>query len=303
MSNREVPNRATLNPKTTHKETLPHDISIIALNAFSDNYIWVIEKVNQQHVVLVDPGSAKVCIDYLENNGKKLAAILLTHHHIDHMGGVEQLLTYSEQHGDKPQVFGPSYQPLTGSENLPIPQKHQVTTDVILNDTSQFTIASLGLTFSVIEVAGHTLEHIAFYSEQFPEPILFCGDALFSGGCGRLFEGSPEQMLHSLTKLSQLPSATRIYCAHEYTLGNLAFARYIEPENTQLINYQQHVQQLRAKHKISLPSTIGLELTINPFLRSQQPGITKQICEHFQLTENTTDTQLFAALRKWKDDF
>ena len=207
-----------------------------------------------RHALVVDPGDAQPVLEALQQLGLQLEAILVTHHHPDHIGGVDAL-----RNATGARVFGPT------REAIPEPLSR-------LADGDQFQ--SLGLTFHVIDVPGHTAGHIAYYCANVDgAPLLFCGDTLFSGGCGRLFEGSPAQMLASLDKLAALPESTRVCCTHEYTLSNLKFAAVVEPSNQALARYTVTAQALRSRLQPTLPSTILLELQINPFLRTRQAAV------------------------------
>ncbi|OEE68265.1 hydroxyacylglutathione hydrolase [Enterovibrio norvegicus FF-33] len=251
-------------------------LSVSSIPALNDNYIWLI-KNDDNHCVVVDPGDATPVFAFLENHGLILDAILITHHHDDHVGGVPELTS----HYPNTSVYGPA------TARFP-----QVTHP--LKDKSTFTL--FGSEFVVREVPGHTLDHIVYYSED----MLFCGDTLFSGGCGRLFEGSPAQMHKSLSLLSSLPDDTLVFCAHEYTQSNLKFAQAVEPSNTALKDYSLSVDVLRSNNKITLPSTIGKEKNINPFLRVDQASI-KSAVQH--RATDSSETETFAALRRWKDEF
>jgi len=261
------------------------EITVEALPAFSDNYIWKIVSKDNEFVIFVDPGDAQVCIKNLEQHNQQLAAILITHHHVDHTGGVKELVEYAKAKQWPLQVFGPQ------AESTPC-NTHKV------QQNDNITIDSLSLTFTVIDLPGHTLGHIAYFADK----KLFSGDTLFSGGCGRLFEGTPTQMYHSLQKLAQLPADTLVYCTHEYTLANLAFALTVNPKNEELLAYQKQVNRLRSTDQISLPTSIAQELAINPFLRCSDLAIRTNVAKHFQLPiDNEVDT--FAAIRRWKDQF
>ncbi len=230
-----------------------------AVPAFHDNYIWVIS--NGRDAVVIDPGDEAPVRTYLRARRVRLSAILLTHHHGDHTGGV--LALAGEQ--DIP-VYGPASEKIPGVTH-PVREKSAV------------RIKTLGLIFSVLEVPGHTLGHIAFLLPGSPsEPSrLFCGDTLFACGCGRLFEGTPRQMLASLDKLAALPESTRVYCAHEYTLANIRFARACEPENAELHHWQHQAEMRRAEGVPTVPTTIGHERRVNPFFRLNAPGILRYV--------------------------
>lgn len=267
-----------------------------AIPAFSDNYIWCIQDENGDALV-VDPGCAKSVNTFLDNRQLNLKAILITHHHPDHIGGVN---TLKETH--KATVYG--YR----DSNLSF-------LDQLFIDKDSFTV--IGIRFSVIEVPGHTLDHIAFYTEtpltlilsegqnneeQLLQPSLFCGDTLFSGGCGRLFEGTAEQMFHSLEKIAMLPEETSVFCAHEYTLSNLKFAQSVMPENQQLHNYLKACQFKREKSRPTIPSTLKVEHDINPFLRSRDPELIANLRATKRLKDETP-LEVFRATRQAKDSF
>jgi hydroxyacylglutathione hydrolase len=259
-------------------------MKLIALPAFSDNYLWLWQQ--DLLAVVVDPGDAKPVLQALAKQGLKLAAILVTHHHADHVGGVGEL-----QLATGAQVFGPA------REDVPVPF-----TPVMQGDAFEL----LGQTVQVLDVPGHTAGHVAYVLPYAPQsPVLFCGDTLFSGGCGRIFEGTPAQMLASLDLLASLPASTRVCCAHESTLCNLRFALAVEPSNTDLQTYAAHGQQLRAQGVPTLPAQLGLELQINPFLRARHPHVRHAVAQHAGLSalEQTDDVAVFAALREWKNDF
>ena len=255
-------------------------MKLIPLPAFTDNYIWMLHDGRQ--ALVVDPGDAQPVVDALQRYGVRLQTILVTHHHADHTGGVEQLRAATAA-----QVFGPA------REQMPEPLTK-------LQGGQQ--LSCLGLDWQVIDVPGHTAGHIAYYCANATDgPIVFCGDTLFSGGCGRLFEGTPAQMLVSLDQLAALPGATRVCCAHEYTLSNLLFARAVEPANQALAADLARVQTLRAKQLCTLPSSIGQELQINPFLRSREPAVMRA-AQTFDASAND-EVSVFAALREWKNKF
>ena len=255
-------------------------MQLIPLPAFSDNYIWMLH--NGHQALVVDPGDARPVLDALERFGVTLEVILVTHHHADHTGGVNEL---REKTGCT--VFGPT------QESMPEPL-----TRLSGGEQAQ----ALGLCFQVMDVPGHTAGHIAYYCQQVNEaPLLFCGDTLFSGGCGRLFEGTPAQMLRSLKTLAALPDATLICCAHEYTLSNLKFAAVVDPGNENLADYTALCQAQRAELRPTLPSTIRKERLINPFLRTREPALIAA-AQTFDATAND-DIAVFAALRQWKNSF
>lgn len=255
-------------------------LNVVAVPAFNDNYLWLIH--DGIHAAVVDPGDAKPILAALDTHGLALAAILLTHHHADHAGGVQTLL----QHFNVP-VFGPAREAIAG-------------VDTPLREGDRASIAQLGLTLTVLDVPGHTSGHIAYIAAE--QHWLFCGDTLFAGGCGRLFEGSPQQMVDSLAKLSQLPGDTLVYCAHEYTMSNLRFALAVEPDNAALVARIAREQAKRDRQQPTVPSTIDLENATNPFLRYQQPTIVAALHAHGRL-QQADPVAAFAALREWKNDF
>ena len=251
-------------------------LQITALPAFNDNYLWLLQNPSAKTCAVVDPGDAAPVLAWLQQQPDwRLTDILITHHHFDHVGGVEAL---KEATGAT--VYGPSLEKVPALDH-PL--------------ADQAAINVLGQRFEVLHVPGHTLGHIAYYSA----PLLFCGDTLFAAGCGRLFEGTPEQMYRSLQRLSSLPDQTLVYCTHEYTLSNLTFAQAAEPDNADVAKRLQEVMDLRAHNAMTLPSTIALEKATNPFLRTHLHSVTNQL----ELTENSTDIEAFAALRRWKDTF
>ncbi len=229
---------------------------------------------------MVDPGDAQPVLDYLQANALQLESILITHHHIDHTGGVEHLRV-----GTGAAVFGPA------TETMPEPLQR-------LRGGQGVDV--LGLHFRVLDVPGHTSGHIAYVCDDVAgAPMLFCGDTLFSAGCGRLFEGTPAQMLASLNLLAELPGSTRVCCTHEYTLSNLKFAREVDPENIELKDYQQQCVALRAQGLPTLPTSIGLEREINPFLRSDTPAVIASVTRFD--AQGVHSDGIFATLRRWKN--
>lgn len=259
-------------------------LQIEALPAFSDNYIWLLLNPADRACAVVDPGDAAPVLEWLATHPDcRLTDILVTHHHHDHVGGVARL---KEQTGAR--VIGPQQEA--------IPQR-----DLAVGEGDRLEV--LGCPWRVLHVPGHTLGHVAYYSETADDaPLLFCGDTLFAAGCGRLFEGTPEQMHDSLGRLASLPEATRIYCAHEYTLSNLRFARAVEPDNPGVQARLEDAERLRAAGQPTVPSTLGMERATNPFLRCDETSI-KKIISARENNENLTSTLVFAGLRAWKDVF
>lgn len=258
-------------------------IQIHALHAFSDNYIWLLQDLSSQRCAVVDPGDAAPVLDWLEQHPQwHLTDILITHHHQDHVGGVMAL-----KHATNARVSGPA------DENIPA-------RDVALKDND--SLSALGLDFRVIAVPGHTLGHIAFFHDDAERPLLFCGDTLFAAGCGRLFEGTPQQMHASLSRLAALPDATLIYCAHEYTLSNLRFAQAVEPGNRDIADRLAQVSQWRSENRISLPSNLALERRTNPFLRTHETSVKEKADERMGQA-HVSQSEVFTSLRAWKDKF
>ncbi|MDP9902090.1 hydroxyacylglutathione hydrolase [Variovorax ginsengisoli] len=258
-------------------------MTLVPLPAFNDNYIWML--LDGSHAIVVDPGDAQPVWAALMRDRLQLAAILVTHHHADHTGGVAAL-----REATGAPVFGPA------GENIPEPF-----TPLAQGDIAE----ALGLRFEVIDTPGHTAGHIAFFlpSRDGQAPLLFCGDTLFSGGCGRLFEGTPAQMLASLDALGSLPGDTQVCCAHEYTLSNLRFAQAVEPANTELTQYLAQCEALRALGRPTLPSQLAIEHLINPFLRSREASVLRAVQAHAHLAADAGEADVFAALRQWKNDF
>ena len=249
------------------------------INAFRDNYIWAL--VKNDRCAIVDPGDAKPVLDFISINQLTLTDILITHHHPDHIGGIKELI---EQFPNV-EIFGPA------TERFPM-----VTTPCV---EGQVINTNLGAELKVFEVPGHTLDHICFVDELHA----FVGDTLFSGGCGRLFDGTAAQLMTSLSRLAHLPEETHIYCAHEYTQANLEFALTVESNNASLVNYSTEVNAKRDHLEATIPTTIRTELQINPFLRASHPKIKQKIMQHYQLNELPNDIESFTLLRKWKDNF
>lgn len=258
-------------------------LQIDALPAFNDNYIWLLRDAETHQCAVVDPGDAEPVLGWLSAHPDwHLTDILVTHHHHDHVGGVERL---KQRTGA--QVIGPA------QEAIPARDLSVAEGDVI---------EVLGRSWHVFHVPGHTLGHVAYFSDAVDIPVLFSGDTLFAGGCGRLFEGTPAQMHDSLSRLASLPDTTQVFCAHEYTLSNLRFASAVEPGNAQVQTRLNEVEQLRTAGRISLPSTLLIEKATNPFLRCKETSI-NEIISTRQKNVNLTPTLVFEALRAWKDHF
>ncbi|SUD40375.1 hydroxyacylglutathione hydrolase [Ectopseudomonas mendocina] len=256
-------------------------IQIDALPAFNDNYIWLLQDTDTRRCAVVDPGDAAPVQAWLEAHPQwQLSDILITHHHFDHVGGVEKLKSATGA-----RVAGPA------AEKIPA-------RDLDLNDNDEIVV--LGLRFQVMAVPGHTLGHIAYYHAG--QNLLFSGDTLFAGGCGRLFEGTPQQMHQSLSRLAALPARTKVYCTHEYTLSNLRFAHAVEPDNLRLSERLAEVTRWREEGRISLPSNIELELATNPFLRTREPSIIAA-AKGRENGQSSEPSAIFASLRTWKDSF
>jgi hydroxyacylglutathione hydrolase len=255
-------------------------LNVLAVPAFNDNYLWLIH--DGSHAAVVDPGDAAPILSALAANRLSLVAILLTHHHADHIGGVPELLRHF-----KVPVFGPRNDGIKGITDP-------------LDEGDILSIPRPALQLSVIEVPGHTSGHIAYFAPEWQ--WLFCGDTLFAGGCGRLFEGTPQQMVNSLAKLAALPDDTQVYCAHEYTLANLRFAHEVEPGNAALTARIKTEQAKRDRKEATVPSTIGLEKQTNPFLRYNEAAIVQRLQTEGRLPQYDP-VAAFAALREWKNGF
>lgn len=251
-------------------------MNLTSIPALQDNYIWTLHD-DTGHCLIVDPGEAAPVLRMIEENQWQPVAILLTHHHHDHVGGVAELVSLYPDLA----VYGPEETRVKGAKNI----------------VSEGDIVSiLGRDFTIYATPGHTLGHISYFSF----PYLFCGDTLFSGGCGRLFEGTAEQMFHSFQKLNKLPGETLVCCAHEYTLSNLTFAHATYPQEAEITRYYREIKELRAKNGITLPTKLALERKINIFLLTQNTELQRQIGLE---TTPQHEWQVFAALREKKDTF
>ena len=268
----------------------PAGVHVRPLPAFRDNYIWLLER--EGHAVVVDPGDAAPVLNALAEQDLTLDAIVVTHHHADHVGGVTALVA---AHGAP--VYGPQRCPFPGIDHRLAQDDH---------------VTLLGLDFTVLDVPGHTLDHIAYWSPALQ--AVFCGDTLFAGGCGRVFEGTPAQMHASLARLAALPETTAVYCAHEYTSANLAFARAVEPGNAALQQRSAHCAELRAQGLPTVPSLMGLERATNPFLRCAEPAVRAAASAQLAAAPGAAQAPafaaadagavaVFAAVRAWKDNF
>jgi hydroxyacylglutathione hydrolase len=260
--------------------SLPRPLSVLAVPAFADNYLWLIH--DGVHAAVVDPGDAGPILQTLQDHRLALTAILLTHHHADHVGGVPELLARHPV-----PVYGPDNPKIEGITH-PVSEGEQV------------NLPELGLKLAVLAVPGHTLDHIAYIASN--PGWLFCGDTLFAGGCGRLFEGTPKQMTESLAKLAALPDETAVYCAHEYTLSNLKFAREVEPMNVALLARIAAEEKKREQNQPTVPTFIGLEKSTNPFLRYTEPAILDRLTTSGRLAVREA-IPAFAALREWKNSY
>ena len=264
--------------------TIPRgDLDVLTVPAFHDNYLWLVH--DGRHAAAIDPGDADAVARALDANGLELAAILTTHHHADHVGGVAQLVR---------QWNVPVYAPLNDAVGG---------ATVRLAEGERVELAQPAVTFSVLDVPGHTRGHIAYVRETPGARWVFCGDTLFAGGCGRVFEGTPAMMLASLGKLAALPDDTRVYCAHEYTLSNLRFALAVEPGNAALHQRFAQAQAMRADGLPTVPSTVGLERATNPFLRCDSAEIRSTLLQAGRINADADTVQVFAALREWKNTF
>jgi len=256
-------------------------MNIQSIKAYSDNYIWLIT-TNEGNLV-IDPGEASPVINYMQQHSLGLRDILITHHHYDHVGGVIEL-----KQDITGKVIGPLNDQIEGLD------EHAI---------QGMVVESCGLKFNVLEIPGHTLDHIAYYLADPQQPRLFCGDTLFSGGCGRVFEGTHKQMYQSLEKLKALPDNTLVYSAHEYTLANLKFAQEVEVNNLHISEYIKVCQKKIDLDLPTLPSSIAIEQKVNPFMRCSETALRQSISQTMLSSKTASDSEIFAYLREWKDSF
>ena len=255
-------------------------MEVLAVPAFQDNYLWLLHD-DERRAWVVDPGDPAPIEAALQARGLSLFGVLITHHHFDHTGGALQL---AERYNCS--IYGPANSPFEG----------------ITDPLEDGAVLALGSTpFTVLAVPGHTLDHIAYHSAE--AGLLFCGDTLFAGGCGRMFEGTAPQMHRSLARLAALPGDTAVYCAHEYTLANLRFAKAVEPDNAALLARIDEAEALRAAGIPTVPTSIALERATNPFLRTEAPSIRQALAAQEASLEHAEPSACFAALRGWKDRF
>ncbi|MBJ7553094.1 hydroxyacylglutathione hydrolase [Marinomonas spartinae] len=256
-------------------------MTLIPLHAFNDNYIWIIKEKDSSQVWAVDPGDADVVLQYCQQEALTLSGILITHHHHDHTGGVAELKSHFNC-----DVFGP--------EHL----SHLVTHPVYEGDS----VSIFSRQFSVLETPGHTLDHLCYFS-SLDTPILLCGDTLFRGGCGRIMEGTPAQMLAAMNKLAKLPDNTLVYCTHEYTLANYRFAEHLDPNNLILKKTQKICEEKRGNNQVTLPSEMGLEKATNPFLRTDSTHIIENAAQQLGEAIAQDPASAFSQVRRAKDTY
>jgi len=254
-------------------------LEITPVKAFKDNFIWMLRNPGSETAVAVDPGEAEPVLAWLKEHGLKLSAILITHKHVDHTGGVMDL----QFAFPGIPVFGPANEPIRGIK-------------VRLKEGDRPEIPGLQAEFTVMEVPGHTEGHIAYYGEG----ALLCGDTLFSAGCGGIFGGTHQQMHASLQRIAKLPADTLVYCAHEYTLANLGFARWVEPESEALLRYEEASKRVLEQGGNTVPSKLATELEVNPFLRVAEPSV-RSAAEKYAGQPLESGEAVFTAIRRWKD--
>lgn len=264
-------------------------LKVEPIPAFQDNYIWAIH--DGHSAAVVDPGEAAPVERFLAHHGLVLGAIVITHHHGDHQGGVADLLAAHPNGPDGVPM------PVIGPAGERIGARTQA-----VREGDTVTLRHPAVTFHVLDVPGHTAGHVAYVGDLAEAgPAVFCGDTLFASGCGRLFEGTPAQMLSSLDKLAALPGDTRVYCAHEYTRSNVRFARAVEPGNAALSDWSAEVDTLRSADLPTVPTTVAHERAVNPFLRSRESAVRQAVAA--QGGDVSGDAAAFGALRGWKDNF
>lgn len=252
--------------------------TISPIPAFRDNYIWAIH--DDKNAIIVDPGDAAPVMAFLRDRKLTLNSILITHHHNDHVGGNRELLKQFPV-----PVYGPAGEAID-------------TLTTRLKENDEITLTAFNLTFKILDIPGHTAGHIAYVGHG----MVFCGDTLFACGCGRLFEGTPAQMYNSLGKLAALPGETKVYCAHEYTLANIAFARAVEPDNDALLKREFADREKRGQNIPTVPSTIAMELDTNPFMRSHVPAVMRAASERSGMS-HAKPVDVLATIREWKNNF
>jgi hydroxyacylglutathione hydrolase len=253
--------------------------TVAPIPAFADNYIWRLQSDRPDIAVVVDPGDARPVLADLNKHNLELVAILVTHHHSDHVGGIRQLL---DVYGDIP-VYGPA------REHIPV-LTHR------LKEGDEIKLPGMAMSFKVMDVPGHTAGHIAYYGDG----ILFCGDTVFAAGCGRIFDGTLEQLARSLQQIAKLPVDTQLYCAHEYTVDNIGFAKWVEPDNADLLERDKEDMLKAEQGRPTIPSMLATELKTNPFLRLDVPDVIAA-AEHKAGRKLSTATEVFTVLRQWKD--
>ncbi len=253
--------------------------SILAVSAFSDNYIWLLCDNKQRYAAIIDPGDAKPVIETLEKENIEAIAILITHRHSDHVAGISALL---QKYPDLP-VYAPKTEKIAR-------QTHAVQQD----DTIE--LEKIGIKLQVLDTFGHTAGHISYYAKG----LLFCGDTLFANGCGRVFDGTTEDLHQSLQKIAKLPADTEIFCAHEYTLDNIGFAKWVEPENQDLLKHEAVCLKLIDQDQATVPTCLADELKTNPFLRCDQKTVI-EAAEKFIGKSLNSPVEVFTTLRRWKD--
>jgi hydroxyacylglutathione hydrolase len=255
-------------------------MEVLAIPALSDNYIWCLADPDQHRCVIVDPGEAAPVLATLKAKQLELSAILITHHHWDHCQGVPELISQIPV-----PVYGPALEPVAG-------QTHP------LNEGDQLSLLDGALSLNILHIPGHTLGHIAYFNEE----LLLSGDTLFTAGCGKIFEGTAEQMLDSLNKLAALPDHTLVYCGHEYTAANLKFALAVEPHNPDIQQRIAEVKYLRSQNHRTVPAPLSLEKRTNPFLRCKEPSVI-EAAQHYANTSLNTTSEVLATIRQWKNHF